>query len=142
MSDVLIQEVARVIEERLTRVVNERLGTFRVEIKGDYKLIKRDLEYIKEQTTRTNGRVTQSEEKLDNIKTIVNTQETTILKLQHDSEHRVTNCPFSGNIRELEDKNLTIESIKNHSNKQLIKLSTIIGIIAVLFSIAIYFISR
>ena len=67
------------------------------ELSGQYNLIKNDLSHIKEQTTKTNGRVTKLEGQMQNV---------LLQEASHDQ-----NCPVLSRVEILEKSELRKQSI-------------------------------
>jgi len=84
------------------------LGGFLKEINGKFDVITNELGHIKEQTTKTNGRVTSLEKK---------------------PEHNALNCPWSNTINDLVDNQKASDAIKKWKGRAIAASGIIVGII-------------
>jgi len=83
--------------EEIREMFTDVLRTHSAELNGEFKVIKTELSQIKEQTTKTNGRVTSME------------KEVGLIKLR-EVEHK-TNCPNTLRIRTLEKSDVSRKSV-------------------------------
>lgn len=90
------------------------LGGFLKEINGKFDVITNELGHIKEQTTKTNGRVTSLEKK---------------------PEHNALNCPWSNTISDLVDNQKAYDAIKKWKVAAITMAGIIIGAITTLITV-------
>ncbi len=97
-----------VTEMKVKEIIDDRLQLAKTEITGSadkhFSLIKKDLEYIKEQTTKTNSRTNRHEE--------------AILELKKLALRKELDCPFKDNIRILEDNRVGEDTLVDYLNAQ------------------------
>ncbi len=97
-----------VTETKVKEIIGDRLQLAKTEITSSadkhFALIKKDLEYIKEQTTKTNSRTSKNEE--------------AIRGLLSRNLKREIECPFKDNIRVLEDNRVGEDTLVDYLNAQ------------------------
>lgn len=93
------------------------------EMKGRYNVIHVNLTQIKEQTTKTNGRVSALEKEVEKLKL-------------SEAEH-VLSCPNDEKIRALQDNELSKKSIVRFFILSTAVAGTIVGIIATIIGLII-----
>lgn len=107
----------------MRQLLTDVLATHTAQIDGKFELIKQELGQIKEQTTKTNGRVTRLEEK------------TEVLKI-NDIEH-VTHCPHASRIQSLENSELSKKSIYKFIGVAAAAIAAIASIVIAFFSLVL-----
>jgi predicted nuclease with TOPRIM domain len=117
-------------------MITDIYATHNAKIDGKFNVIRVELAAIKEQTTKTNGRVTKLEDKIetkitDKISNIDNRIE--ILKT-NDIEH-ILHCPNISKIQELENQQLSRKSITKFMLIMIATISTIFTIALALFKL-------
>jgi hypothetical protein len=96
------------------RLIEQILEKHTVAVSGQYLLIKQELEYIKEQVTRTNGRVTRHDE--------------TLTSLQLESREHFIKCPQADRIDLLEQSETSRKSIY----KFVVWVGSVVGAVSVI----------
>lgn len=105
------------IRQMLTDVLSGHVQ----DINGRYNVIHANLIQIKEQTTKTNGRVTALEDKLQ--------------KLEQTEIQHIINCPNTRRISELEDKETGRKSVFRFVSMVALVLFSIAGLVIAVMEI-------
>ena len=119
--------------------MSSAVSEFAATTNGKFDVIKVELEAIKQQTTKTNGRVSKIEEKIEDNEDEFNHKITEIearleqLKI-NDIEH-VINCPNLSKIKSLESQISATRAIKKYIYTSIILLGAIAGIAITFFQI-------
>ena len=114
-------EDRKMLKDIIAEVTNPLLSDINLKLNN----LKTEVNYIKEQTTETNGKVKEHQEILNEIK---KEEEIHLIKHQHEQNSRVLTCPHSGTIKKLQEKNSF-----NVKTKQLIvgALGTILLVLTI-----------
>lgn len=126
-------------KEDLKLIMSSAVSEFAATTNGKFDVIKVELEAIKQQTTKTNGRVSKIEEKIEDNEDEFNHKITEIearleqLKI-NDIEH-VINCPNLSKIKSLESQISATRAIKKYIYTSIILLGAIAGIAITFFQI-------
>lgn len=85
-------------------IIDHRTGQLASDLRSDNKVIMKDLEYIKEQTTKTNSRVNTNEEGLQN--------------LREEHLQKELTCPFKEDITYLKQKESEAKKVSELLSEQ------------------------
>lgn len=107
--------------EDFREMLSDILAGHTQNIEGKFNVINTQLDQIKEQTTKTNGRVNKLEEKVQTLE-------------KRDLEH-VINCPIAERVKMLETDNTGTKSIKHFVIQSIIIAGIIGGILFGIFEI-------
>ena len=93
-------KVEKIVSHQFDLLKSDLTGAFNTQFEG----VKKDLEYIKEQTTKTNSRTTTNEKNIAELKKLESTKEVT--------------CPFRKNILDLETKSIESDILRDYLEAQ------------------------
>jgi hypothetical protein len=99
-------------------MLHQILSGYQAKNESCYEIINLKLEHIKEQTTRTNGRVTVLED-----------------KVAEHLPHNITKCPQSATIESLKTSMITSKGIKTFLISSIVLTSVIIGTIFTIYKL-------
>jgi hypothetical protein len=104
-------------KEEIKEMLSTIISTYSAKTDGKFDLIKLELQVIKEQTTKTNGRVNKMEDKVE--------------VLERDFEKDIN--IIHGKIRYLDNQETSSKAIKRFIYMSIITISTVIGIVIAIF---------
>jgi len=97
-----------VSETKVEKIVDDKIKLLRADLVGNFnthfKGLKKDLEFIKKQTTLTNSRTTKNE--------------TSIIDLQKTRATREVECPYKDRINNFESRLIAEDTLRDYLNAQ------------------------
>lgn len=102
-------------KEKVRQMMQDILSGHTHEVIGRFNVIHANLVQIKEQTTKTNGKVSKLE---TDVKTLY----------ENDIKHAL-NCPFASRVEELEKSEISRKSVLKFVGVTIVATGTIVGIV-------------
>lgn len=120
----------------LREMLNNIMAVHSEKTTGEFNVIKVELAAIKEQTTKTNGRVNKLEDKIEvKISDKIIAIDSRIETLKTNDIEHILHCPHTARIQELENQQLSRKTVRNFVLVLIASLSTILTIALALFKL-------